>query len=455
MNDSGVSSSSQRLGSDQDKGYRLARNIVLFGSAAALGLSWHYFGDTYSGPPYALFVALLIAEIIRSKWSGKQYFSFNATMDNVFLGAFHRTMIFVHPLYSWGLYYLVYSQFRLLEIESQSVWAIIAAVICFDLAFYWAHRCSHRINFLWAAHVVHHQSEEFNLSVAFRESCFQYSFFFFFYLSLALIGFTPGQFIVASLTHGIWQYLTHSRTSKSMGAIEFVLITPSLHGLHHAMNDKYLDKNFGALLSIWDQMFGTFVRQDPEVTPRYGIVRQMNSWNPVSAVFTPWIELLRLSRQSQSISDLLRVWFGTPEFLYDKLGALPDAPRNKKPVSGPINLYMLIQLLPAGLATYALFHFGYSIPVSSRIALFVVVLVSFFGVGLLLDQSTWARKFETLRQCLLAVSGVMASAYFSTILVTQSQWQGTPYLTGLFSLCFCGYSLFYARTSAHLNGSSA
>jgi alkylglycerol monooxygenase len=454
MNDSSVPSSSQRFGSAQDKRYLLATTIVLCCSVAVLALSWRYLSDLYAGPPYALFVAFLVAEIIRSKRSSLKYFSFNSTMDNILLGAFHRTLLFVHPLYSWGLYLLVFSQFRLLEIEAQSVWAIISAVICYDFAFYWAHRCSHRINFLWAAHVVHHQSEEFNLSVAFRESCFQYSFFFLFYLSLALIGFTPGQFIVAALIHGIWQFLTHSRVSKSMGPIELVFITPSLHGLHHAVNDKYLDKNFGAFFSIWDQLFGTFVRQDPSVTPRYGIVRQMNSWNPVSAVFTPWIELFRLSMQTRSFADLLRVWFGTPEFLYAKLGDLPDAPRKKKPVSWPVNLYVLAQLLPAGLATYALFQFGYTMPVIGRIALFAIVAVSFFGIGLLLDQSTWARRFETLRQCLLAISGIMASAYFSTILVTQSQWPSIPYLTSLFCLCFCGYSLYYIRTSAHLNGSS-
>lgn len=455
MNRSRASSSSQGAGSARDKGYLLVTAIILIGSVAVLGFSWYYLGDLYSGPPYAFFVALLVVEIIRSKLSGAQYFSFNATMENICLGAFRRTLLLVHPLYSWGLYLLVYDQFRWLEIDHRSVLAIIGAVICYDFAFYWAHRFSHRINFLWAAHVVHHQSEEFNLSVAFRESCFQYSFYFLFYLSLALIGFTPGQFIVAQLIHGIWQYLTHSRVNKSMGIIEYVFITPSLHGIHHAMNDKYLDKNYGAFFSIWDQLFGTFIRQDPNLTPRYGIVRQMNSWNPISAVFMPWVELFRLSMQTRSFADLLRVWFGTPEFNYARLGDLPDAPRNKRPVTWPVNLYVMAQMLPAGLATYALFQLSYSIPVIGRISLFAVVFVSFFGVGLLLDHSSWARRFETLRLCLLAASGVMASVYFSTILVTQSQWSIAPYVAGLLILSFCGYSLYYVRTSARLNGAAA
>lgn len=450
MNSSNTTFTSQRAGSSRDKVYLLVSAIILIGSVAILGFSWYYLGGLYSGPPYAFFVALLVAEIIRNKLSGTQYFSFNATMDNICLGAFRRTLLLVHPLYSWGLYILVYEQFRLLEIEHNSVWAIIGALIFYDFAFYWAHRFSHRINFLWAAHVVHHQSEEFNLSVAFRESCFQYSFFFLFYLSLALIGFTPGQFIVAQLMHGIWQYLTHMRVKKSMGIMEYIFITPSLHGIHHAMNDKYLDKNFGALFSFWDQLFGTFVRQDPNLKPRYGIVRQMNSWNPISAVFTPWIDLFRLSMQARSITDLLRVWFGTPEFNYARLGELPDAPRNKWPVIWPVNLYVLVQMLPAGLATYALFQYSHFIPVIGRISLFAVVFVSLFGVGLLLDHSTWARRFEALRLCLLATGGIMACVYFSTFLITQSQMAIAPYVTGFFTLCFCGCSLYYVRTSSRL-----
>jgi hypothetical protein len=175
------------------------------------------------------------------------------------------------------------------------------------------------------------------------------------------------------------------------------LITPSTHGLHHAINEEYLDKNFGGIFSVWDQLFGTFVRERPDVEPRYGIVRQLGSWNPIAAVLTPWAELVALSLQSRSLPDLARVWFGRPAYLYGRLANA--TPPQRRPASGPGRLwvYLLAQVLLPGALLLALMARGESMAPATRLLIPGFALASMYCAGALQDRARFAVAAERAR----------------------------------------------------------
>lgn len=161
-------------------------------------------------------------------------------------------------------------------------WTI--ALLVMDCAYYFFHRYSHEIHCLWSAHVVHHQSEEYNLSVALRQSWFQHIYSGIFYLPLAI--FMPlEQFLLANLINTLGQYWIHTKLIDRIGSLEYILNTPSHHRVHHATNEKYLDKNYAGILIIWDRIFGTFEAEDPSEEIKYGVLRPLHSFNPFWANF--------------------------------------------------------------------------------------------------------------------------------------------------------------------------
>lgn len=307
---------------------------------------------------------------------------------------------FVHPLFNWNWYLELFGSWRLTDFPADSSLALALTIVLYDFAFYWAHRISHRVNLLWAAHVVHHQSEDFNLSVGFRLALHPI-FYFFFYLPLALLGVPPRVFVAAGLLHALWQFLTHAHISRSMGVVERIFVTPATHSIHHATNDAYLDKNYGGMFSLWDQLFGTYAAFDPGVRAHYGTVRGMRSWNPVSAIFGPWLELIKLSFQVRSPAELLRVWFGKPSDLHEMLGRL-DQRRPPARRSG-LNLYVVAQIMPLGLVVLCLMLDERVMSLGARALSLGFIALTLGCVCSLLDHTRWARLLEASRLVGLAL----------------------------------------------------
>jgi hypothetical protein len=167
------------------------------------------------------------------------------------------------------------------------------------------------VNFLWAAHVVHHQSEEYNLAVALRQSWIQGGFSIFFHLPLAFLGFPIKAVLVMLAVDTVGQFWFHTRLIGRMGPLEWFLNTPSHHRVHHGRNPKYLDTNYAGVLIIWDRLFGSFVAEEEE--PVYGIVKPLNSWNVFWANTHYWVDLARLSRSARGLKNKVAVWFLPPE----------------------------------------------------------------------------------------------------------------------------------------------
>ncbi|MGB0838752.1 MAG: sterol desaturase family protein [Chitinophagales bacterium] len=199
--------------------------------------------------------------------------------------------------------------FALFEINSP-LWLYILAFFGIDFASYWSHRFNHSINLFWNRHVVHHSSEEFNLSCALRQEISAFiGVYFFLYIPLAIIGVPAKVIAIVSPLHLFAQFWYHTRLINKMGWLEYIIVTPSHHRVHHAINEEYIDKNFGTILIVWDRFFGTFQKELADVPPVYGTLKQANTWNPVIINFLHFWQLVKDAWHAQNWWDKLRIWF--------------------------------------------------------------------------------------------------------------------------------------------------
>ena len=262
-----------------------------------------------------IFFLLIGIELLFGYLKNRKLYRFNDALTNINLGIGQQTVgIMMKGLFFLGYLYLY--EHRLFTFEN-TWWSWVLLFLGVDFFYYWFHRASHEVNGLWAAHIVHHQSEDYNLSVALRQSWFQGWFSWAFYLPLAVAGFDPIMFAAMNSFNTLYQFWIHTTTIKTLGPLEWIINTPSHHRVHHGSNPKYIDRNHAGSLIIWDRMFGTFQKEEEEVV--YGITSPLNSWNPVWANFHYWKELWQLAKKSSGF-DKVRVFLKPPGWQPDYLG---------------------------------------------------------------------------------------------------------------------------------------
>ena len=188
--------------------------------------------------------------------------------------------------------------------------------ITIDFIYYWYHRCSHRIRFLWAVHMNHHSSEEMNFSVALRQAWFGPITKIPFFMLMPLIGFDPIITAAAGIISTLWGVLSHTQWIKRLGPLEYLFVTPSSHRVHHGSNEEYIDKNYGNLLIIWDRIFGTFA--DEKDTVVYGIRDNVKTFNPIKITFQFWVTMYQDYRRAKSFKDKILCFVGRPEWKPDQ-----------------------------------------------------------------------------------------------------------------------------------------
>jgi alkylglycerol monooxygenase len=283
------------------------------------------------------------------------------------------------------------------------IWVWIVLFIGVDFCYYWFHRMSHEVNALWAAHIVHHQSEEYNLTVALRQSWFQSWFAWIFYLPLAWIGFDPLMFVTLSAFNTLYQFWIHTRTIKSMGFLEHILNTPSHHRVHHGSNPKYIDKNHAGSLIIWDKMFGTFQKEEEEVY--YGITTPLASWNPVWANVHYWAELWDTAKKTNGITDKIKVFISPPGWFPAQLGGFKHAPeidvltykKYDSSYTRNIVLYVFAQFIVALAVGSALLFLYPKLQTPAVVAAASFTIFTLLTCGALLENRTWLKYFEYSR----------------------------------------------------------
>lgn len=312
-----------------------------------------------------------------------------------------------------GTYLYVYEYHQLMWLPADFTTFVLAS-LGVDLSYYWWHRASHRVNFIWATHVVHHQSDEYNLAVALRQAVFAGLTSWPFYLWLALLGVPPVTYVGARAFNLLYQFWIHTRVVDKLGPLESFLNTPSHHRVHHGVNAQYIDKNYAGVLIIWDKLFGTF---EPEVEPViYGTVTPFRSWNPVWAQLEPWQKLAQRVFASTNPGEWLVGWFKPPEWVPQ--GAAPVvfptdaelAARQTYDADAPaFHAYAVAQWVPIAATVTGLLLFAHDAPTAMLAALGAWVLVSLVALAGLLEQRPWAVPLEVARQlALIGLAGAGA-----------------------------------------------
>ncbi|RYV00512.1 sterol desaturase [Shewanella sp. OPT22] len=208
---------------------------------------------------------------------------------NFSLAGLHQVTDLLAGLFIAQLYLSVFG-FRLFDIE-MTVWTFILLLVAQDFCYYWFHRASHRIRWMWAAHVVHHSSENMNFTTAFRQSLmYPLAGMWVFWLPLIILGFDPKWVVFTVLLSLGYQFFVHTQIVGKLGWLERFMNTPSHHRVHHGVNPQYIDKNYAGVFIIWDKMFGTF--EPEQETVRYGITKPVNSFNPITVSFVEWRDMI-------------------------------------------------------------------------------------------------------------------------------------------------------------------
>ena len=360
-----------------------------------------------------VFFLLIGVELLITKMRGLSYYRFHDSVTNLSLGIGSTvTGVFLKTL-------TVIAYIKLFEISPMNGkipnawWVYVLLFFGADFFYYWFHRLAHEISVMWGSHAVHHQSEEYNLTVALRQAWYQGAFSFVFYLPLALVGFPPVMFFVVSQVITLYQFWIHTKLINKMPApFEYIFNTPSHHRVHHGVNPQYIDKNHAGTLIIWDRMFGTFEPEQEEVV--FGITKQSKSWNPVWVNLEYWVDLSKDMRQVNNWRDRVSLLVKMPGWKPEELGG----PGELKPVT-PETFHKYNTEIPPGLNYYVLFQFIIILAASTSFLVFqgkgpindsmalnaalaCLIIFSLFNLGGIFEKKSWVLGLEYLRIVLLA-----------------------------------------------------
>jgi sterol desaturase/sphingolipid hydroxylase (fatty acid hydroxylase superfamily) len=352
------------------------------------------------------FFLLIGVELVWAKARGRKIYRFADAITDLSCGISSQVVLLAWAATQLAIYAWVYDH-RLLSIDRPAV-AWVVAMIGVDFFYYWWHRMSHEVNFLWAAHVVHHQSEDYNLAVALRQSIITSWTSLPFYLPLAIFGVPPIVFATAHAINTLYQFWIHTElVGKIRGPLDWILNLPSHHRVHHAINPRYLDKNYGGILIVWDRLFGTYVEETEPCV--YGITKPLGSFDPAWAQVHYWFEMASMARHARRAGDKLKVWLASPAWKPEGVEAPPPKEITReawkkydpRPSRGT-KVYVGLHFALVVLATFVFMTFHRSLPPLTLWVGGAAILLSLSAFSALLEQKRWATTFEIVR---LAASG--------------------------------------------------
>jgi len=259
-----------------------------------------------------VFLLMIGAEYLVAVAKGRQVYRLNDAINSISLGVLSQLGGLFTKVLAIGIYAAVYDRVALWpDLPFWSTWyGILLALVFYDFCYYWLHRAGHEVGLFWAAHVVHHQSQHYNLSTALRQTSSGALFGWIFYLPMALAGVPPLILGIVALIDLLYQFWVHTELVGKLGWFDRVFVSPSNHRVHHAVNDQYLDRNYGGILILWDRLFGSF-REEQEACV-YGTRSALRSWDPLWANAEVYSGLLGDSWRTRRWADKLRVWLKPP-----------------------------------------------------------------------------------------------------------------------------------------------
>ena len=369
-----------------------------------------------------VFFALMAVEWIWSHSRGRSTYRFSDAVASLGCGIVQQVVAVYQVFLVVGVYALI------AEALAGRGWALplplwaqwVVAFVGVDLAYYLFHRASHRVNILWATHVVHHQSEEYNLSTALRQGFIQGAAAAPFYWPLAVLGVTTPVFVACATINTLYQFWIHTRLIKKLpGPVEALWNTPSHHRVHHGIDPEYIDKNYAGVFIVWDRLFGTFLAEGA-VEPNYGVVQPLRSFNPLWAQVHYFLELGRVSLRAQRWKDKIWVWFAPPEWGPADWGGLKTVPavdrRTRALYDVPVPLHTLIliatQFAMVTGATLLLQLYGANWGALRSTPLIAWVCLTALGWGGHLEGKVWVRALTIPRMLCLLGAGAVYIGYW-------------------------------------------
>jgi len=355
------------------------------------------------------FIIFIVVEIAYGHYTGKQTHTFMDTLSSLSSG---MTNILKDIL---GLVVVIISYPYLLEklstIKLENTWLLfVVGFVCIDFSSYWIHRLNHKINFFWNQHLIHHSSEEFNLACALRQSISNilgYSALFL--IPAAVMGVPHEVITVLAPLHLFGQFWYHTQHIGKLGVLEYFLVTPSQHRVHHAINPIYIDKNLAAIFCVWDRWFGTFQEELKEEPPVYGVLKPVHTWNPMIINFQHLWGMIQDAWYTRSWKDKLTLWWKPTGYRPDDVAL--KFPRTKVSTISPFEKYnpemssfkkawALFQWLCITVLLLLLLCYFESFTYSQVLLMGGLIMISIFGFTSLMDGYQWSYAFELVRNFL-------------------------------------------------------
>jgi len=353
------------------------------------------------------FLAILL-EFVYGLIIKSNTYRINDTINSLSMGSLSRLQSLVILGFSASLFELINREFQLGQLADDEAWVWISCFVLYDLAYYWKHRLGHEVAIFWGSHVAHHQSEDFNLGTALRQTSIDFHGFLF-YLPFFVLGFPAEILFTVVSMNLIYQFWVHSEHIPKLGPLEWIFVTPSNHRVHHARNKIYVDRNYGGVFIIWDRLFNSFQQELDDEKVIFGLRKPLNSWNPVWANIHVYWRLLQDFLKVRGVGNKIKVFFMPPGWQPQgmesscKLRHQPlDLSTRFDPVISSFNQgYTFVQfILTVALSLYILINansIGYFITTA-----FVVLLTfSFYVHGTALEAKSYAPALEMFRLTLL------------------------------------------------------
>jgi len=358
------------------------------------------------------FLLALLVELAVDRWRGTGHYRANDAVNSLSAGTLSTTFGYFTRLLPVYIYGAVLSNFAFFEIDlawfdlsPRGLLLWTGAIVAWDFCYYWSHRLGHEISILWASHAVHHQSEDYNLSTALRQTSTSFLFNWIFYVPLFLVGLPLEVVATANAIDLIYQFWVHTQHIGRLGWFDRVFVTPSNHRVHHAQNEVYIDRNYGGILILWDRLFGTFQEELESEPVIFGVRKPLANWNPFWANLQVYDYLWFDARRTARWRDKLGIWFR-------RTGWRPDdvAERYPKSSADLAHFRKFDPVLPVALKRYVVWQF-----VAAAIAVLwigrlfaekgatavllpcLLLWVTLYTLGLLSEGRSYARRFELLR----------------------------------------------------------
>jgi sterol desaturase/sphingolipid hydroxylase (fatty acid hydroxylase superfamily)/uncharacterized membrane protein YhhN len=344
--------------------------------------------------------------------TGHNTYRLNDAMNSIGLGALSQLTGIFAKLLTIGIYTAIYTSVALFPDSGfwHTGFGVLLALVFYDFCYYWLHRAGHRSGVLWAAHVVHHQSQHYNLSTALRQTSSGVLLAWLFYVPMAIAGVPPVVFGIVTLIDLLYQFWVHTEHVGKLGWFDRVFCSPSNHRVHHAVNDDYLDKNYGGILVLWDRLFGTFHEEGEKCV--YGTRGQLNSWDPLWANAEVYWALLKDSWHARDWVDKIKVWFMPPGWRPADVAARFPKPEFdmaqvstfNPPASHAVMWFAAVQFLLLLLGVSAVLWFAESWPTATIAVWSVVLAAGYWAIGAVLQGRITALEVLLIEVAALATA---------------------------------------------------